>query len=197
MALHDSQVLGKDPMVPLLFLAKLSVHIPNKWEQIVRYYGYYSARTRGKRRKLASLAAHAQDLPIITPLQEPRRKPSKTWAECIKRIYEINPLECPVCKSEMRIISFITDPKAILDISKSLGFPEFQKPPPINSPPLFRQTEIFTDMELAYWDNYSQVAEPEKIQIKPKPDKNTPAKLQTADELLNLGLYKTGKKLKS
>ena len=50
-------------------------------------------------------------------------------------------------------------------------------------------------MELAYWDNYSQVAEPEKIQIKPKPDKNTPAKLQTADELLNLGLYKTGKKL--
>ena len=44
---HDSQVLGKDPMDPLLFLAKLSVHIPNKWEQIVRYYGYYSARTRG------------------------------------------------------------------------------------------------------------------------------------------------------
>ena len=31
---------------PLEFLAELSSHIPNVWEQTTRYYGIYAARTR-------------------------------------------------------------------------------------------------------------------------------------------------------
>jgi hypothetical protein len=30
------------------------------------------------------------------------------WAACIKRIYEIDPLECLKCKAQMRIIAFIS-----------------------------------------------------------------------------------------
>ncbi len=32
-------------------------------------------------------------------------------ATCIKRIYEIDPLECPKCKAQMRIIAFIQEQK--------------------------------------------------------------------------------------
>ncbi len=34
------------------FLALLSCHIPNKGDQMVRYYGFYSNVMRGKRKKL-------------------------------------------------------------------------------------------------------------------------------------------------
>jgi len=30
------------------------------------------------------------------------------WARLIARVYEVNPLECPTCHSEMRIIAVIT-----------------------------------------------------------------------------------------
>ena len=83
----------------------------------------------------------------------------------------------------MRIIAFITDSKAILDISKSLDFPDFQKPPPINSPPVFWQTQIFTDLVFANWENYSQVEDSNNL-TKPKAEKSTLPQVQTADELL-------------
>ncbi|MCC6931775.1 MAG: transposase [Deltaproteobacteria bacterium] len=35
---------------PLEFLAKLQQHIPNTWKQSVRYFGTYSARTRGAKK---------------------------------------------------------------------------------------------------------------------------------------------------
>jgi hypothetical protein len=54
-----------------------------------------------------------------------------SWAACIKRIYEIDPLECPKCRAQMRIIAFIQDKHSIKDIMKAQGIPDFQAPPPI------------------------------------------------------------------
>jgi hypothetical protein len=34
----------------------------------------------------------------------PPRIPSKTWRECIKKVYEADPLFCPRCGGEMKII---------------------------------------------------------------------------------------------
>ena len=76
---------------PLEFLARLTPHIPNKWEQTVRYFGQFSARTRGKLRKL-SLHQDNQ-MQILEPLEN--NKASKSWAALIKRIYEVDPLVCP------------------------------------------------------------------------------------------------------
>ncbi len=50
---------------------------------------------------------------------------------CIKRIYEADPLGCPKCKAQMRIIAFIQDDHSIKDIMNSQGIPDFQVPPPI------------------------------------------------------------------
>ncbi len=47
--------------------------------------------------------------------------PSKTWRECIKKIYEVDPLCRPRCGVEMKIISFITDPPIIRKIVEHLN----------------------------------------------------------------------------
>ena len=112
----------------LEFLATLSCHIPKPYESITRYYGRYSCRRRGERAKLAT-ADEAE-----TTESDYRREFTKSsWAACVKRIYEIDPLECPKCRAQMRIIAFIQDEHSIKDIMKSQGIPDFQAPPPIPS----------------------------------------------------------------
>ena len=52
----------------------------------------------------------------------------------LQRILEtakVDPLECPKCKAQMRIISFIQDQHSIKDIMKAQGIPDFQAPPQI------------------------------------------------------------------
>ena len=73
----------------LEFLALLTCHLPKKYESITRYYGYYSCRARGKRAKLLK---NKSDIEVV---HEPSPPPSKSWATCIKRILEFNPLLCP------------------------------------------------------------------------------------------------------
>ena len=93
---------------PLEFLARLTSHIPKKYESITRYYGYYSSRARGERKKLALAAqlakaqqANGQSDILLPTAYEPKQRASATWAQCIKRVYEVDPLECPKCKSQM------------------------------------------------------------------------------------------------
>ena len=52
---------------------------------------------------------------------KPRRIPSKTWRELIKKIWEVDPLSCPRCHHEMKIISLINQPEVIDHILRHLG----------------------------------------------------------------------------
>ena len=73
---------------------------------MVRYYGLYSNAHRGKMCKKKALLPHP---PIIE--EEQPFIPSKDWAEMIRKVYEVNPLLCPHCGAEMKIIAFIEDVK--------------------------------------------------------------------------------------
>ena len=94
------------------FLAEVTQHIPEKGEHLVRYYGWYSHRHRGIRAKAGSAG---DDPPIDrsaldaqkSAADRPRAGSISTWAMLIKRVYEVDPLECPHCGGAMRIISFI------------------------------------------------------------------------------------------
>jgi hypothetical protein len=119
----------------LEFLAQLSVHIPKTYESLTRYYGRYSSRRRGERAKLTAVTATNTTPEEITEnkAESDYRSEFKrsAWAACIKRIYEIDPLECPNCRAQMRIIAFIHNERSIKAIMKSQGIPEFNAPPPI------------------------------------------------------------------
>jgi len=89
---------------------------------MVRYCGWYSNKSRGIRLKQGMVRLgdepleHDAEVEIIDVFEyEPKRIPSKTWRECIKKIWEVDPLQCPNRGGEMsvrpdsgKIISFIT-----------------------------------------------------------------------------------------
>jgi hypothetical protein len=110
------------------FIAVITQHIPDKHFQMVRYYSWYSNRSRGERNK-ADLSG-TEDQPSPDPPQttvldvsdyKPHRIPSKTWREIIKKIWEVDPLSCPRCGHEMKIISLINDPHVMERILRHLG----------------------------------------------------------------------------
>ncbi len=76
-------------------------HIPNRGEQMVRYYGYYSNVARGKRQQKGLDDA----ISCILEPQGNEKAFRKNWARLIQKIYEVDPLICPKCQGPMRIIS--------------------------------------------------------------------------------------------
>ena len=113
----------------LEFLALLSCQIPRPYESLTRYYGFYSCRARGERKKEQAKLSVGEVEEEQEP--EPEGNPSSSWAICMKKIYEIDPLECPKCQSQMRIIAFIHDYHEISKIMGSLGIEQDRSPPPI------------------------------------------------------------------
>jgi hypothetical protein len=71
--------------------AAMSSHIPNRGEQMVRYYGYHSNVSRGKRQKEGSEEA----LPCILEPQGDEKTFRRNWARLIQKIYEVDSLICP------------------------------------------------------------------------------------------------------
>ena len=107
------------------FIAAITQHIPEKSFQLVRYHGWYSNRMRGERRKLEEEyeekeEGKGKEISKLTMIDvaayKPRRIPPPLWRDCIKKIWEVDPLVCPHCQAEMKIISFIVERKVIRKI---------------------------------------------------------------------------------
>jgi len=90
---------------PLDFLAEVTQHIPDPGEHLIRYYGWYSNKKRGLRAKSQMKEASTEDNgeSIFGP---DRKTARKAWAALIKQVYETDPLLCPKCGGEMKIIRF-------------------------------------------------------------------------------------------
>jgi hypothetical protein len=110
----------------LEWLAAMCSHVPDKGEQVVRYYGYYSNVSRGKRIK------REQDnlIPYILEPEASLKEYGRKWARLIQKIYEVNPLSCPKCEGRMRILSFIEAPEVIEKILRHLGLWDLKVRPP-------------------------------------------------------------------
>jgi len=120
---------------------------------MVRYFGFYSNKSRGIRRKHGFLRPGDEPIPE-TPVDidiidvseyTPPRIPSKTWRECIKKIWEVDPLLCPRCGGQMKIIAFITEEKLIRHILLHLGL---WKNKPSRDPPVLTKNKQI--IELVY-----------------------------------------------
>ena len=92
---------------PLDFLAEFTQHIPPKGSHLIRYYGWYSNKSRGMRKK-TEVAASEEPLAEETTTS----RSSQAWAMLIKRVYEVDPLSCPECGGQMKVVSFSEPPQA-------------------------------------------------------------------------------------
>src|SRR2546422_1903286 len=138
-------------MEPLELLAKLSALVPAPRAHLVRYSGVLApaskwrplivpepailstippdtadATQRSRTDSTATPAATAQEALQPGPCRHGR---NYTWAELMKRVWELDVLECPRCRGRMKIVAAIHSPNAIQKILNCLGLPS--RAPPI------------------------------------------------------------------
>ncbi len=109
----------------LEFIARVTSHIPDKGQVMVRYYGLYANAHRGKVRK-----ARLEAFPPRIVEEEPRRLPSKGWAAMIRKVYEVDPMTCPKCGGAMKVVAFLTEPAVVDRIIDHLKLTFVAKKPP-------------------------------------------------------------------
>ena len=123
------------------FIARVTSHIPDKGQVTVRYFGLYAGAHRGKVRK-----RQPHKPPFLIIEEESPRVPRRGWAEMIRKVYEVNPLTCPKCQAEMRIIAFLTDYAVVDRIIAHLKLTFVAERPP---PPHVISQEFLMDSETA------------------------------------------------
>ena len=108
---------------------------------LIRYYGWYSNKARGMRKKAAANLPSPADGRVVGGEGSNdglTACASATWAMLIKRVYETDPLVCPKCAGKMKVIAFIEPPQAevIEKIMRHCGLwhPHTPRPPPAASP---------------------------------------------------------------
>jgi hypothetical protein len=89
---------------PLDFLAEVTQPIPDPGEHLIRYYGWYSNKTRGQRAQRRPAATAGTGAPARPPTA---RQARQGWAAPIKQVYEADPLCGPRCGAELKIIALI------------------------------------------------------------------------------------------
>jgi len=116
----------QEAMDYLEFIARVTSHIPDKGQVMVRYYNLYANAHRGKVRK-AGISPFA----LRMAEEDKKRIPSKGWAAMIRKVYEVDPMVCPKCGGRMKVIAFITDFQVVDRIIEHLKLVFVaEKPPP-------------------------------------------------------------------
>ncbi len=156
-------------MDALDWIAQVVSHIPDPGEQWLRYDGWYSNASRGKRRKpgvRVPVEAEVQDAPQPDSDGEHFvRQRRRSWARLLKKIYQVDPLRCPHCGSEMQIIAWIEQSEVIRKILRHLDLWERpQRSPPTKLFPHKLETfmaslsprqaqEIRASTDSVFWDD--------------------------------------------
>ena len=122
---------------PLEFIAEIVAHIPDAYEKTAIEYGWYSNRTRGYRKEHGLLKPDPPAKCAEADSDKAEIDTRRAWARLIAKVYEVNPLICPRCGSEMKVVAVIDQEDAIFKILKHLGLlaaPEESRAPPGTAP---------------------------------------------------------------
>ena len=106
------------------FIAALTTFIPPWGVRLIHYYGLYSSRCKARWQRWPHVVrvapqgwrqSHAAPMPPQAEASEPttvhHAACRSAWARLLAQVYEIDPLLCPRCGSQMRLIAVITDPQ--------------------------------------------------------------------------------------
>ena len=139
------------------FLAAVIDHIPPKGQQTVRYYGLYSNKCRGLtspiptrlvpppedsrpgcQGKQASppVESATEILLIPPPPKQSARAMRPLWRDLILKVWGADPLQCPCCKTDMKLTGLVRRPEQIEFFLRLYGLWEgiIDIPPPPRPP---------------------------------------------------------------
>jgi hypothetical protein len=134
--------------VALEFMGKLAALVPAPRANLVRYHGILAPAARYRARvvpgavevepsappgegETESRAAGNGAVPIGGSSPKPRPR-NYSWADLMRRVFEVDVLECPGCGGAMRILAAIHPPEATRAILECLGLPS--RAPPVSAP---------------------------------------------------------------
>jgi hypothetical protein len=156
---------------PLELLERLAALVPPPRFNLVRYHGVLAPAAKGRAAVVArrpsvgagsTTVAGCDCAPGLGGMGERggerksgtmkaaevpgtgRRRPRNySWAELMRRVFEVDVLECPACHGRMRILAAIHPPEATRAILECLGLPT-------RAPPLVPAACVPTDPELDF-----------------------------------------------
>ncbi len=128
-------------LTPPELITKIAALVPPPRAHRHRTYGVLApnASLRSAVAALAPAAVPPAPASVASSGEPCQRAVSRyLWAMLLARIYEVLPLSCPICHSQMRIIAFINDAGTVGEILNHIG--ESTQPPrsaPARGPPLW------------------------------------------------------------
>ncbi|MES9901458.1 MAG: transposase [Sedimenticola sp.] len=157
---YDGQTLLR--LTPAEFLDRIALLIPPPRRHRHRYHGVLAPNaplreqvTNRAGQPVTGESVVSADKPKAVESEEPAASCLfvSIWAMMLARIYEINPLVCPRCGGEMRIIAFITEREPVGRILRHIGEPDSAPEiSPARGPPEFclelDQSQAWSDDEV-------------------------------------------------
>jgi len=83
--------------------------VPAKGSHLIRYYRWYSNKSRGIRQQAE---ASSEDTASAATATRRSTRCRQTWAMLIQRVYEVAPLSGPHWGGEMKVVTFLEPPQA-------------------------------------------------------------------------------------
>ena len=109
-------------LTELELMEKLAALVPPPKAHLVRYHGVLAPHARARievvRRKKKDKKKKPDSRPEESP---PGAKTWIPWAELLEKTFGVDALECPRCGHRMRVVAFITEPRVIRRILRSMG----------------------------------------------------------------------------
>jgi hypothetical protein len=117
------------------FIRALLAQVPAPGCPQVRYYGYYSNKSRGHRAAaaLGTPSSSSASVPRHAPARRPRRR--KAWRDLIREVWGADPLRCPLCTGQLRPVAVVETSAEIHAALFTLGLAELALPPANGPPP--------------------------------------------------------------
>jgi len=118
------------------FIDALLTHLPPKNVPMLRYYGAYSNRARGAKRAAATQPASSPTTPTASTRR--RRRP---WRQLIIQVWGADPLQCPLCHGQMKLLEVLESRLEIEATLEPLGLwtpaqDDHHSPPAVGPPAL-------------------------------------------------------------
>ncbi|MHC4092902.1 MAG: transposase [Planctomycetota bacterium] len=127
---------------PLDFIARLAALVPKPRGNLIRFHGVFAPNSRHRAVVTPAKRGKSNKPKASDEGQEqspPERRPSMTWAQRLKRVFNIDIQTCRACGGAVRIIAYIEDPVVIEKILTHLDTkntsPQPPRLPPSRAPP--------------------------------------------------------------
>ena len=117
---HPGRKANFRVMGALDFLAQLAEHIPGRYERMMNYYGRYSNRSRGKRRREGYEGPASEAEAVKRSRGRGPEGVREAWAKMIRMVWETDPLLCE-CGGKMKVVGVLQEGLASRKFLEHLG----------------------------------------------------------------------------